>query len=285
MIEALEIPFCLFMALWSRISSRPIAQACSVVHLPAFFSDDDIASVLALRKAHEDAYGRAPLVREGWRTTYLNAGGLFEEREPALYSRLRELPARVDRSLFFADEAARLRDGPAVDALLSPSDSASGNDGLQVRCAELHDVRAGGALGDPGHFDGGSVVTVDVMLSDDFEGGAFLTREFEAPSPPPPEPQDDSDYSVVAGGSGGGSPTTRMEAHLFAKGDALVFPSHKYHTIAPVTRGRRQVLVLEFWRGDARPCNHRCEVESGPCDGHGRPLSDDAASLLLHLEN
>ena len=175
-----------------------------------------------------------------------------------------------------------------------------------MRCAELHDVRAGGALRDPGHFDGGSVVTVDVMLSDDFEGGEFLTREFiEVPpskSPPilSPEPQDDDDdddddsddddYSgeVVAGYGSGGvciGGSTRMEAHLFTKGDALVFPSHKYHTIAPVTRGRRQVLVLEFWRGDARPCNHRCEVESGPCDGHGKPLSDDAASLLLHLEN
>ena len=101
---------------------------------------------------------------------------------------------------------------------------------------------------------------------------------------------DDDDYSgeVVAGYGSGGvciGGSTRMEAHLFTKGDALVFPSHKYHTIAPVTRGRRQVLVLEFWRGDARPCNHRCEVESGPCDGHGKPLSDDAASLLFHLEN
>jgi predicted 2-oxoglutarate/Fe(II)-dependent dioxygenase YbiX len=51
----------------------------------------------------------------------------------------------------------------------------------------------------------------------------------------------------------------------FEKGDALVFPSYKYHSVAPITKGTRKVLVLEFWRGEERTCNHRCTVARGNC--------------------
>ncbi|CAD7928677.1 unnamed protein product [Amoebophrya sp. A25] len=44
------------------------------------------------------------------------------------------------------------------------------------------------------------------------------------------------------------------------RGDALLFVSHKYHCVQPVTRGTRRVLVLEFWRWPERRCGHRCEV-------------------------
>ena len=234
--------------LWSRIVSRPAAQACSVVRVEKFLSDSDIATVLQLRDSHAIAHGPAVEVRSGWKTTYLNADGLFCARAPDLLKRLRSLPTRVDRSLFFANDSARRRDGAAVEELLTSE--------LNIRCAEFHDVAPGGTLSDPGHFDNGSVVTVDVMLSDDFEGGDFQTREV----PPASSSSSSSSSSVMA-------------SHTFRRGDALIFPSHKYHTVAPVTRGIRQVLVLEFWKGEEKRCNHRCEVPRGDCDGTGRPLS------------
>jgi hypothetical protein len=54
-------------------------------------------------------------------------------------------------------------------------------------------------------------------------------------------------------------------AHEFRRGDALVFPSHKYHCVQPVKAGMRQVMILEFWVGEERDCNHRCERHFGEC--------------------
>ena len=53
-------------------------------------------------------------------------------------------------------------------------------------------------------------------------------------------------------------------------GDAIVFCSHKHHSVLPVTRGTRRVLVVEFWEGCERACGHRCERARGPC--RVRPL-------------
>ena len=41
-----------------------------------------------------------------------------------------------------------------------------------------------------------------------------------------------------------------LEPHQFELGDALVFVSHKYHCVAPVTAGRRRVLVTELFCGE-----------------------------------
>ena len=35
-------------------------------------------------------------------------------------------------------------------------------------------------------------------------------------------------------------------------GDAMVFVSHKRHCVQPLRRGRRRVLVAEFWHGESR---------------------------------
>ena len=89
-------------------------------------------------------------------------------------------------------------------------------------------MRAGGGLPDPYHHDIGSLVTVDVMLSDpvtDFEGGEFHTLETNG----------------------------HMKPHTFASmGDALMFVSHKYHSIQPVARGVRRSLVVELWDETAK---------------------------------
>ncbi|CAJ1421292.1 unnamed protein product [Effrenium voratum] len=112
---------------------------------------------------------------------------------------------------------------------------------LRVRCVEHHVVTSGGALPDPTHFDGGSVFTIDVMLNSpgiDFQGGDFCTLESSG----------------------------ELQPHSFARGDALVFLSHKAHCVQPVTSGERQTLVMELWEGEERRCNHRCEQRWGPCE-------------------
>ena len=104
----------------------------------------------------------------------------------------------------------------------------------------------------------GSEGRAQVMLSDParpaetFEGGEFQTLE--------------------ADGS--------MAAHPFGLGDALAFVSHKYHCVQPVRRGRRNVLILEFWPGEERACGHRCTRHWGVCDylRTGAPESDPGGS-------
>ena len=55
----------------------------------------------------------------------------------------------------------------------------------------------------------------------DFEGGTFQTLEADG----------------------------QLQPYQFELGDALVFVSHKYHCVAPVTDGRRRVLVTELYTG------------------------------------
>lgn len=111
---------------------------------------------------------------------------------------------------------------------------------FNMRCVEHHIVKTSGSLPDPTHFDRGSLVTITIMLSDpnkDFEGGEFCTLEKD-----------------------------RMVSHRFESvGNALVFISHKYHSVRPIIKGRREVLVIEFWKGQKRVCPHRCEQFNGPC--------------------
>ena len=210
------------MSLAQLLLSRPVASRARVVRVPGFFSEADIAAVLAVRDRHHQLYGAPQLARRGWATTYLSAGGLFRAHAPELVARLSALPRRVDLTPF-AGRADRRDGDDDARALL---------DGLAVRCAELHEGAPGGSLSDPKHFDNGSVVTVDVLLADGFEGGAFSTLERDG----------------------------ELIAHAFERGDALVFPSYKYHSVAPITSGVRRTLVLEFWQGDENRCNHRCEL-------------------------
>ena len=118
---------------------------------------------------------------------------------------------------------------------------------LNCRCVEFHRVQAPGSLSAPDHFDEGSFLTIDCMLSsaDEFGGGEFRTLE----------------------------PDGTFATHGFDKGDALVFVSHKPHCISPVTSGLRNVLVVELWEGVERECSHRCERHWGPC-GHANVVTN-----------
>eukprot|EP00439_Symbiodinium_sp_Y106_P023518 s1296_g2.t2 len=49
-----------------------------------------------------------------------------------------------------------------------------------------------------------------------------------------------------------------LREHDFHRGDAIVFPSHKPHSVGQITSGRRSVLIVEIWPGLPRGCAHRC---------------------------
>ena len=182
------------------------AQRSSVVRVRGFLDDAGIDELLAAAAAVEAEVGAVERASRGggWSTVYMN--DKFRRRLPLLHE-------RIFREARAADEAhwgGVLR----------------GRRALNLRCAEAHAVTPPGSL-----------VTVDVMLSDAaaFEGGQFSTLE-----------EDDV-----------------LKNHAFEKGDLLLFLSHKYHCVAPVDAGERRVFVAEIWEGEARDCAGRCVQPAG----------------------
>jgi hypothetical protein len=133
---------------------------------------------------------------------------------------------------------------------------------LHVRVVEYHrQVAPGPGLPDPKHYDMDSCITVDIVLSappfmssgdngDNGESGEICEREFEG----------GAFCTLEASGSVANHSTAFQRP-----GDAVMFVSHKFHCVQKVTKGTRRVLVLEFWRGPTRTCDHRCESLSVIC--------------------
>lgn len=109
---------------------------------------------------------------------------------------------------------------------------------FQLRVAEWHEMWEGGSLDSFNHYDIGSLVTVDLCLEEALQGARFQTV-------------------------GTNNATTDYPFHA---GDALVFVSHKLHRVTPLEKGHREVLVMEYWRGAARACGHRCDHSQGGCE-------------------
>jgi predicted 2-oxoglutarate/Fe(II)-dependent dioxygenase YbiX len=78
----------------------------------------------------------------------------------------------------------------------------------------------------------------------------------------PDDTFDGGEFQVSCGGVEG---APIMETQTFKCGDAVVFPSRKYHCVQPVTGGIRRVLIMELWYGEERDCGHRCEQHWGTC--------------------
>lgn len=235
-----------------------------------------------------------------WQTTYLHAGHLFRQRLPKLYAKLRTAALAADAEQWggLCARAAAAAEGVAESAAgdsrgssaagggsvgLGSSGGSGGSAGLgssggssggssstslmdrwiHVRTMELHEVMPGGALPQRNHYDSGSCVTLDVMLARpglDFTGGAV-----EFPNP----------------GIDDATAPRPVQSLPFEQGDALVFPSHKFHCVNPVASGERRVLVVEFWCGDERSCPHRCNHHYGECHFGGR--GDAARSLVRQV--
>ena len=201
-----------------NLPSVASAQRTNVRRFANFLDEQDIESIHAAA-ATVNAVNRVSrshgLKDDSWRTAYFNHR--LAELLPSLYNRLRA--------------AAQEADADADWDVLSAA--------LGMRCAEYHTVHTSGGLPKQTHYDAGSLITMDLMLShtSDFEGGVFSTLE-----------QDDS-----------------LTHHTFERGDLLAFLSHKYHCVSPVTNGTRQVLVCELWEGLERRCPGRCNLPFGPC--------------------
>eukprot|EP00966_Prymnesium_polylepis_P265938 6142986-Prymnesium_polylepis.2 len=137
------------------------AQRTQVVRIPQLLNDDDISAIHALA-ARLGVPGCSPQARHRsgmWGTTYLSAGGAFRAALPGLYAKLISAAREVDAEHWGVLQRAK---GPVVP-----------------RVVEYHRVQTHGSLPWLHHFDEGSLITIDAMLSgtEDFEGGTFQTLE------------------------------------------------------------------------------------------------------------
>ena len=219
------------------LPSTAVAQRSRVVAVPGALSPEDIAGVEAFHGRHgrslgtsgrTEGNGSAAFKTGRWETSFLHTSGLARK----------EIGATLEALKAHVVAADALSGAPLLAANGGPIPA----EALVPRTVERHVVLPGGSLNYPTHHDAGSVYTIDVLLCDpaDYGGGVLSTLEAD-----------------------GGH-----EAHAFAKaGDGFVFQSHKFHSVSPVTRGERRVLVVEYWIGEERTCAHRCERHWGPC-GH-----------------
>jgi len=177
------------------------------------------AELASMGKEEASADGGSALEAhtESWKVLYLQSKNVFRRKLPALRQRILDTVRRVDESHWNLFDKV---------------------DHVNIRVVEYHQMDEFGELADPRHYDLNSLLTMDIMLSEDdaFEGGDLQTLE-------------------EADGT--------LRKHEFKRGDALIFVSHKYHCVGRVRSGRRNVMVLEFWYGPERQCSHRCERFGG----------------------
>jgi predicted 2-oxoglutarate/Fe(II)-dependent dioxygenase YbiX len=192
-------------------------QLLSAVVLPSRFDSDAIARLrqLAAAAAAREAAGQQ--ARHGTPLHfkyYLQADSLASSLDPALVDALRDAMLAVDAAHW------RFVEGSGHAAPVS------------VRLLEYHFYETGGDLtvGFTRHYDGGSLLTMVVLLSEpgvDFDGGILSVS-------------DESAWRF-------GSNERYVDVPLRHAGDAVVFPSHKYHNVSAITRGKRNVAVMEIW--------------------------------------
>ena len=205
------------------------AQRSRVVTIKGLLSPAEAAKVRACASQFAETAGRDISKSDGrWETLYLHTDGFFARACP-------EILGKITAAVVRAGAAE-----PSMRQLLTARQPGE----VGVRCIEYHEVRPRGSLADLKHYDIGSLLTVDIMLSEpgDFGGGEFSTLE--------------PDGKLLEQAAFNGDAT----------GDALLFVSHKYHCVQPVISGLRRVLVMEFWVGPDRQCEHRCDTcPTRPC--------------------
>ena len=182
------------------------AQRTAAVRVESCFTLSEVSQLLEAHKQLKDQCGLVTKkhgeASSNWNTTFLQTDGLFASELPKLRQRILDTAAAVD-----AEQQWGLLSSCATDT-------------YALRVVELHTVGPGGSLPERKHYDEGSLVTIDVMLSpqEDFDGGQLQTLETDG----------------------------EMHDAVFSQGDATVFVSHKYHSVTPVTRGKRQVRAALF---------------------------------------
>lgn len=201
------------------------ANRTHAICVPGFLSPNQVTNVRHVAKhvslpcytanAGED-------IRDGQAvstTTYLTTRHLFQKQLSWLHHKVKDLVTSVNEN-----------EGWGF-ATSSPH--------FQLRVAEWHEMSQGGSLSSYGHYDIGSLITVDLCLEEAHKGAHFQTVDAR---------------------------TNGASTLPFHSGDAIVFISHKRHRVTHLKLGHREVLVLEYWRGIARSCGHRCDQTQGVCD-------------------
>jgi hypothetical protein len=213
------------------------AGRTSVVRTKQFLSLDEI---LEIQGAALEVVCMCPVPK--WETIYLQNQYYFQTHHPKIYSRIKTLVRDIDAEHWGLLEALEKTVGIGVNA----------------RCIEFHEYGLNARRICGLHVDTGSLFTVDIMLSDtsEFEGGKFITDRL-------PNGDEDVDPKVML---------PHNQLHRFQQGDALVFLSHKRHSLTPIKSGTRQVLVLEFWEGSECTGSHRCMNPS--CGGEYKEDED-----------
>jgi len=194
------------------------AQKSVPLCFPDFLSVEEIDQLMQFAKSERQSDSSKG--GKGWVTKYLQINDSFRDNFPIITDRIFKLVRQHDHLKLLPDI-------------------------LNLRCVEMHTVTKGGSLPDPTHYDKGSLYTIDVLLSSDFDGGDFVTLEKD-----------------------GGFSKPKFDS----PGTAVLFVSHKYHCVRPVIGGERNVLVIEIWSGDNRVCGHRCETRHGVCDAMNKKL-------------
>ena len=137
------------------------ADTAPVVRIPGLFNPDEVKELRAVLRRLAPAAHAARGSHAGgiWSTAYVHTdGALARELSPSLWGRLVSALDAADASVWRILRGVRRMNGLPCG----------------IRTAEYHRYIAGGGLEDPGHFDGGSILTLDVMLSDGFDGGKTI---------------------------------------------------------------------------------------------------------------
>ncbi len=279
----------------SRSMPLQQAQKTEAVKIPKFLTDSEIKEIRALgTEAAATLFSKniesdsdtttnsmtefsKPISHEtrshdaskAWKVLFLNENSLFQRRLPHIADKIKDLVIGLDEEHKWGLN------------LRANSDDGLGVSGCNMRVIEYHrHVAPSPGLPDIRHYDMDSLVTFDVLLNDfvtpgddqedgkqlptgEFDGGEFQTlesdgflknhcREFTTQRKCP----------KTGGITSPDHPVEGSGKKTLSKGDAIVFVSHKYHCVSPVTRGERHVLVIEFWRYPDRFCGHRCELLS-----------------------
>ena len=205
------------------------AQHTNMIRTPLFLSASEIDTVMAVGAAHRRAHEREP-----FDTMYLQHNvGVPKALQP-IFDRVVEHVRRIDKEHWGLMDANELHFG-------------HGEGGVNARTIEFHEYSQRGRKVCGCHYDSGSLFTVDFMLSD--------TRAFEG---------GDMRSTIKTSGAHGQAVCEQHSIQTFEQGDCLVFLSHKWHSVLPVTRGTRTVMVIEFWEGEPCTENQRC---MGACFG------------------
>jgi hypothetical protein len=201
------------------------ARASSVIKAYSLLSPSELESIESVRRSVMMDNNEYSLVNNPQNVTHKFKAATFLNNPP-LYAMCKQAPGILGKLIRFAMRAWDEGDWSGTSDSPGPLRAVTGGvPSLSIRVIEHWEYSVGGSLIDPYHYDIDSIVTIVVLLSDDFEGGVFRTYE--------------SDGSHLE--------------HPMQEGDSICFVSHKYHNITPITRGIRKSLVIELWQGG---CGH-----------------------------